>query len=455
MAIARILFGFAVLGALLLIACSTEGEPATNPTSPATATPAAAESPEVIHGVEVVPLQVGDEVELPDGMALIVETGCFECDGQTSALVRVYRDTSGDVRMDTLFTAAGMGLPPRRVTSSKEGTYTEQPYIHSFALNSGASEIVVSVCSRGDCAWMDAAGSDAQTVLYRSRDGGVSWTQSGTLDGEHFIVAIVKDGILLARYDPARQWQTEYQLYPSGDPIDPPAGAGEGWPLSLPSGELIWPTEDGRLLRSDGSDFLAIGEGASVSYTERNVELDPSGERLAVVECMERPDRLSTQCYLSVVSLSGELIEAFSIPAGANVGGWPSSRLALGTVWFSADEIRTPVPDRHGNNLPAVLDLDAARMHPIPYPFLDPPFAWGRTRVQAVLAGPFARVVNTGACLNVRAQPGTAGEVLECAADGVLLQSTDETQEIDDVTWLRVVTPAGAEGWASTQYLEE
>ena len=103
--------------------------------------------------------------------------------------------------------------------------------------------------------------------------------------------------------------------------------------------------------------------------------------------------------------------------------------------------------------LPAITDIDAAEAHLLASPFNQPPFG-GRDLIRAVVRGPFARVVNTGSCLNVRAEPAMTASALTCAADGVLLRDTGETQEIDGVAWLRVVTSAGAEGWASSQYLE-
>jgi hypothetical protein len=63
--------------------------------------------------------------------------------------------------------------------------------------------------------------------------------------------------------------------------------------------------------------------------------------------------------------------------------------------------------------------------------------------------------VNTeGTCLNVRAEPGPAGQVLACEAEGVSLRDLGLSVDLEGVTWLRVVTPAGIEGWASMQYLE-
>ena len=59
------------------------------------------------------------------------------------------------------------------------------------------------------------------------------------------------------------------------------------------------------------------------------------------------------------------------------------------------------------------------------------------------------RVNTPGDCLNVRADPAASGTVLACAAHGTLLRELAE----DVSEWVRVVTPAGAEGWVSEQFL--
>ena len=105
------------------------------------------------------------------------------------------------------------------------------------------------------------------------------------------------------------------------------------------------------------------------------------------------------------------------------------------------------------NFVPAVFDLETGEARPLAGPFHDLPLS-GRNYVRAVLHGPFARVVDTGSCLNVRSEPSEAADALTCAADGVLLHDTGDTREVDGVTWRRVVTPAGVEGWANSQYLE-
>jgi len=77
---------------------------------------------------------------------------------------------------------------------------------------------------------------------------------------------------------------------------------------------------------------------------------------------------------------------------------------------------------------------------------------YGRNRVVAVQTGPFARVVNTGSCLNMRDAPSLESNVITCIADGVLLRIESEEQTTPG--WLEVATPSGARGYASTLYLE-
>jgi hypothetical protein len=363
----------------------------------------------------------------------------------------VYRDASGQVRTDALFTVEALGLPPRGVGQYGEVDQSLEPYIRSYALNSDASKIVVSVCTRGQCAWLDWAEPDAQTTLYRSLDGGVTWSEFGVLDGSSGVMAIAGEGVVLWNGDPA-QAGPRYRLYPSGVPVQAPQ-AEDNWPLSLPSGDLIWWSKDGRLLRSDGSEFLDLGEDVtSVNIWRKNIQLDPSGEQLAIVWRTQGPGQTG-QNYLAEITTDGRLTRAFSLGEYAGVGGWVDSKLLVGNASFTPQELGVTDANFFGY-LPALYDLDAGQLHPVKQPFHDPPFGGQRNHVQAVLHGPFARVVNTGACLNVRAEPAMTADALTCAADGVLLRDTGETREVGGVTWRRVLTPAGVEGWASSQYLE-
>jgi hypothetical protein len=447
------LAAIAVLSLAIAAACDNdETQPAptatlgsATPTPLATPTPAATIAPEANDGGDVVPLQIGEEAELPDGVALIVETGCYYCDGPPTGLYRLYRDASGQLRTDALFTLEALGLPLHR--GNNEEAWANESYITGIALSDDASEIAAGVCTRGYCGGLGFPTADAQTTLYRPLDGGVTWAEIAAMDGGAWVVAVVKDGVVVpGPHGTEEESAPKFSLFPGGEPVQPPSGA-NSWPFALLGGELVWRTEDGRLLRSDGSEAMALGEGVYVG----DIVADAGGERFAVSWYTDRP---SSQNRIGVFSRDGQPISAFSLSDSARVGGWLSDTLVAGNATVPQGLLPTPEPGSYAMNfVPAIFDLEAGEAHPLAGPFHELPLS-GRNYVRAVPHGPFARVVNTGACLNVRQAPGTSAPVLACAADDVLLKDTGETREVDGAIWQRVVTPAGLEGWASSQYLE-
>ena len=136
------------------------------------------------------------------------------------------------------------------------------------------------------------------------------------------------------------------------------------------------------------------------------------------------------------------------------VGGWLTAGQLVVTSEFPRDQLETPPAGTYSGALPGVLDLDSGTMRPISSPFAKVEFQQEHSRIEATVRGPFARVVNTGGCLNVRAEPSLDAGIVGCAADNVLLLDTGETERSGGVTWLRVVGPLGLEGWASTKFLE-
>jgi len=70
--------------------------------------------------------------------------------------------------------------------------------------------------------------------------------------------------------------------------------------------------------------------------------------------------------------------------------------------------------------------------------------------------GQFRVVGGTGGdCLNIRTGPGTASPAADCLAEGTVVELTGESEESGGITWVRIVTESGHDGWVAEQYLLE
>jgi hypothetical protein len=410
-----------------------------------TLSPAPTPSPTPIPGS--IELTRGPDLPFPEDMAFIVEEGCFRCDGPATGLVRVYRDPSGSIRSESLFDPLAQGYPPRIVTGP-DGQVSEQiPFLSGPVANPDGSVIAIGVCIRHDCGDDGLIGwnADAEAVILRSRDGGVTWEEIARGGPGLNVVAIAgDDGVLTVNYlDPAGRM--EYRIFPGGELLVPPAGSTLEPPLSA-GGTLLWHGADGALLLSDGSP---LNEGDVFGYGVTG-ELD--SERLgdllvaksgggpfifSLVAYEFREDETAVRTFVSNQSLS--------------LGWWAETRER------AIVSTSLPDPPNFSGQVPAVLDLSTAEYRLLTEHFLSemPSLAtYGRTYVAAVHFGPFARVTGTSSCLNVRAEPSLSAQVLTCMADGVLLTDAGETQGADGVTWVRVTTPDNTVGWASAAFLE-
>ncbi len=316
-------------------------EPISTPAS--TATPSADNSPQVIDGVEVLPFTVGDEVELPDDVALIIETGCVNCHCPCIfGLVRVHRDASGEVRTENMFAGNILG---------------------NFALDDDASEIVVGVCSRGYCGPVEAISADAQTTLRRSVDGGATWEDVGVLEGAQAVIATTEEGILLnGRHGPGQEAQSGSWFFPSGDSIQSSVEADVWRMISLPDGERAWLTTTGDLLRNDGSDFLAFDSAEQVL----GIALDHTGDGL-VIDGYSRLEESDRQYFLGIVRPDGHLLNALSSPAGGTrFGAWLTPTQAIGNAYVIPPGVEfdgTPGFWRF-----VIFDFESSTIHPIAMP---------------------------------------------------------------------------------------
>ncbi len=478
------LFCAGLLAPLLVAVCSpsvpapapsaTDSPVPAGPSTPAAAsgatTPAVSASPtpapRLPDGAELAPIDVGPGIDLPKDVALIIETGCWQCDGPTTSLTRVHwQATAGQYVFEPLISAETMGIAPH-VVQTEKGPIELGPVIRGFAAEPDASDIVVGICTAGFCGGLEAPSADAVTSLFRSRDGGVTWADYGTLAGAVFISGAIRNGeILVGRYSretaatvppggtPPPLKSPDYYVYPGGEATSTPAGADAYWrPVILPGGDVAWLTHDGRLVDVAGAQIAATG--GSFGYLPR-VYAAPGGIALEWGYANAGPN------YLGVFDANGHAPLVYQFPSFFLPGPWIGNLRLFGNTGVGTGQPTVPLPSFSAGYLPALVDLNERLVHPIVRPFLDPGASPGRNHVVAVQRGTLLRVVNTGSCLNVRAAPDAAAPALDCVADGVLLslgigngQYPGGVYDVGGATWYSVITPAGGEGFASGEYLE-
>ncbi len=376
-------------------------------------------------------------------MAFIIDTGCWGCDGGIQNLVRIYRDASGVIRSETILDPIDYGAVS---------------LINGFAIERDASTIAVSLCLEGTCGAGGIISWEANSVtaIVRSTDGGMTWQEIGRGGPALQVIGLVAGGGVLTVNYRERLGGIEFRILPGSELIEPPAGA-SNQPYTHPStldGQTFWRTEDGEgVLYSDGSVLVSPDDEFRPLGTAIG-ELTPGAGRLLIDGL---PSGSSFRGYaLAVYDVSDRIAarqQLYASPGYARPGWWsPGDDQAVIAIELPHETRPSSAP------IPALLDMASGEYRVIVDPFSssDPPYSWpnGRSFVDAVQIGPFARVVDTGLCLNVRVEPSLAAQALDCMADGVLLRDLGEVSEADGVTWVRVSTPAGVEGWASAKYLE-
>jgi hypothetical protein len=416
------------------------------PTVAPSSSPSADRLPGFLGGVDVVQLEIGDEIEFPDGVALIVELGCTQCDGPTSGFARVYRDAFGQPRVEEIFRPEELGLGPRLVETDN-GVQEEEPRITGFGFAPDASEMLVAVCTRGSCGDLGYPSNDVRTTIFRSTDGGVTWSNYGEIEDDAFIAGRVGSGAVLVQSYDSLPGEAEpvarFYGFPDFMPVQPPT-PDSAWPGVLSSGEIVWHTQDGGLLRDDGSVYLDPGiPGGNPTIYFGEPALSQIGDR-GLASLSVAYSGGPGFYYVADVAPERVVTRAYAVGGGVEPAVWMDERFVFANASFDPNELP----------LPALIDLDEFAIRPITGPFLQPPLLFGRNTIHTVQRGPFARVVNTGSCLNIRAQSSATASVVDCAADGVLLTLERATTGYDGTVWEAVRTPGGAGGWASIEYLE-
>lgn len=434
--------GIAAASAMVIFALRESGgdEPAgpgepppatatTTPATPASPTPAVTPPPttgETVAGVGVTALGFTAPGKFPVPLSAVIEKGCYQCDGPTSALERVTLDGSGSLKVEQLFKASS-------------------GYISSSYLERG-SPYYLTVCSRGYCGGVGQISADAQTTVYRSLDGGVSWQPLETVDG-HASVAATAAGTTLLNRSTFTNGTTTYRFQVLGTSkfVEVPAGAE---PATVGGKVIGWKLADGKTVQGlDGRTLFTIPDLGGHPAPAYPVGIDaylPGGE--ALISWFHGPDPSKFVRYLGVVK-GDRLTAVFSAPSTLNIGSWLTASVAFGNV--------VPDESKGAPLYPVMVDLATGKLTVLElYGSMGGPAYQGeRNRIALVEPGPFLRVTGAGDCLNVRESASTTARALGCYADNVILKDLSQEQQAGGVTWRRVETPAGEAGWASAQYL--
>ncbi len=443
----RLLIVFAA--ATLLAACSSRVPPPSTPTPGPSVTvvssitlapppsPAAA-VPDFLNGVEVRPLRIDRDANVTNMTNLIIELGCTQCDGPTTGFARVYGIHG--TGFDILMTPEMLPLPPAAAE--------DQRYIAGFGFAADGSDLIAGVCVHGYCGGMGGPTANAEVWLFRSTDGGITWSDFEHLPRPEVVVGWLGPGSVLTSYID-ESGTSFFTVRPAGQSLAAPVNAPKAWPTVTGTGEVLWYASAG-LLHSDGRTYAGTGQ-SELSFGK---PLVGDKRNLLPLSWSRGSD---SGYYLAELDPDGSVRRAFTADGWINPEAWMSP-VSDGRIFASvpvpASRYRSLGGRQFVGSLPAVIDLGSATVLPISNPFLDGPFQNGRNHVVAVQQGPLVRVKDTGDCLNVRAAPDD-GEVLECVRDNVILRDTGESANAGGLTWARVQTPSGTEGWSAAQYLEQ
>jgi len=346
-------------------------------------------------------LTLGQATELPPDVALLLETGCFQCDGPATGLIRVTRSAEGAGERELLVSAGAHvlygqegatlayfagDLPiPREAIQTEKGEELYEPYVTGIAVSADGSEIVVSVCVHPGCGvGKEASFPPGRSALYRSVDGGQTWSGFGEIDGG-MVLGIVAPGEVLVMSQVSQDGPPDVYLYPGGERVERPPMAGGVFqpPLVLAGGVIAWPDRSGALLRPDGSVILRVPElpGIVEPITIGSGVQQGFGEGLIAVYWFSAEE----SPYISVFRPDGAHLRTVATkPIIGNGWAWVSGSALVANVEVAAGSLPATPPDGYAGVLPALVDLVSGTVHPITDPFLEEGAEAGRNFIRGV-----------------------------------------------------------------------
>jgi len=361
----------AIAGAVLLLGCTGRdtagGAHTPTPSEPAASATTAISPPTIPReqgSGELKQIRVEKPIT-PTSLSLILasDEAAPMSERMPTRIDRATFDQSGVVHVETLLEAQELGW---------------RQFL-TIAVTPDSAVMVVTQCTRGDCALMGSTpSSDAQTTLVRSVDGGKTWKVWAILDGAYSAIQFVGDQLLLSRFIGVEQTsqggraKRTYSLYPSGDPVEEPTESYGSPPfITRPGGEILWQsrTESGVFLRSDGSRAIKLEVDRWRKAGVVSVLRFEDGRWAAVLSgagC-DTSSGVPASC-LVLFAADGSLIAAYAgAPRAYDV--LRGSRLIVGSAGFvGLAAIRGP------DAVPSTIDLAVGEIRPIADPFMAAPW---------------------------------------------------------------------------------
>lgn len=419
---------------------------ASSVTPESVATPAATSSPltaptvdllNTIAGKPIGEITLTGPVELPDGMVMLFNDVCYGCDGGFNLKI-AYITVDGSMRIVSRMPEEALSVEPR---TSLDG-FSQEGLGTMFAL----------ICT-GFCGGYDEPTPGSTRALWRSVDGGVTWTRlRGEIPPVSYIAGQAGGEALIGQSassaaNPAGA--IEFVWYPSGRKESPPSGPGPYEPEIGADGSVSWLSRP------------AYGSNSPLEYIEpgglRRSIAPPNDDRLrweSVMNPRLTQQRIWTGSFRE--GGAGEEYLAFTDDATGtliSVHYFPRrdlrvTRLLNGKTFLGGADLADPWSPNQFS--PVIVDLSAGTMSPIRS---FSPGDNGRKSsipIDVIMGTPRVVATGDGDCLNVRQEASASSASLGCFAEGVLLMEVEGST----AQWRHVRTPGGEVGWAAAEFLD-
>jgi len=300
---------------------------------------------ETVSGVEVAAFSFGQPSSLPVPLTVIIEKGCTQCDAPAEALERVTLDTAGQPQSEEIFRAP-------------------QGYIANTFIDPNGKEHYVATCSRGYCGGVGVPTADAQSTLFRSTDGGTTWTEIAVYDGLATVAALTADGPLVNRSVFANgSTDYRYEIIGKSGVVRPPAGTEP----ETARGFFGWRAADGRThLNLDGSVAFVLPDLGAHPFPNTPIRLlavSPAGQVMFSWMHGTTPADLVT--YIGVAD-DGELRQVFRAGQnGMDVGAWLSEEVVFGNAGVSPTDLDPASSNSNTTLHPVMYELSSGKVTPL------------------------------------------------------------------------------------------